>query len=420
MTISIFVQPSRDAAMSSSRPMSTRQFEFPELLKSDNADALQAASLWHTSNDRRRQDSPKRRLLFAIKRDLQAASGSLRDSSTDSLKLLETLESVRCAPPTSNSVMGAAIAVQLSQSVALIERFVVDQLPQGSAGDDLLAAWNCVVAHSVRAAPLMRHARPRAVEQLRCKAESTNTTKGETFIIFRHDNASAELTRASRIEELLSEGPSRERVQIQTHRATASSPRARFIRTQMPQASSHISPRVTVVVPVKASASDKKVAVSTAPKRDAASAAAEPNNGHFERLIKVLGCGDQRVQTRELNKELDTIRESLKLMKGRIAFMTENLDAADRPETPTLPLEPDDRSVGAVLKLQFNKALNSSGLQALMYAKPATGLRDVTGVDKLLQMHAEELKVLLLACEHFHAGDPDFWYRERNRVRMSV
>jgi hypothetical protein len=233
-------------------------------------------------------------------------------------------------------MVGAAAAVQLSQSVAILERFVVDQLPQGSTGDDLLAAWNCIVSHSIRAAPLMRHARPRAVEQLRCKAETANTTKGASLIVFRSDDTSSDLARVSRIEELLVEGPARQRAQLH-------SPRARFIRPQMQQASKQASPRATVFVPVKVSANDKRSAVGELPKCDAASSA--ETNGHFERLIKVLGCGDRRVQTRELNRELDTIRESLKQMTGRIAVMTENLDVPDRTETPTLPLGPDDRSV---------------------------------------------------------------------------
>jgi hypothetical protein len=38
-----------------------------------------------------------------------------------------------------------------------------------------------------------------------------------------------------------------------------------------------------------------------------------------------------------------------------------------------------------------------------MEAKPATGLRDVTGVEKLLQMHAEELKVMWFKRARVHA-----------------
>jgi hypothetical protein len=73
------------------------------------------------------------------------------------------------------------------------------------------------------------------------------------------------------------------------------------------------------------------------------------SNGRFEKLLKVLGCGDRHAQNRELNKELDSIRENLAHMKGRITLLTENLDVPARSETPTRPLEPHERSVRAAL-----------------------------------------------------------------------
>jgi hypothetical protein len=69
------------------------------------------------------------------------------------------------------------------------------------------------------------------------------------------------------------------------------------------------------------------------------------DSGHFERLLRLLGSGDQRVQTRELNKELDIIREDLKQMKGRVTLMTERLNVRETSETPPLPLEPHERHV---------------------------------------------------------------------------
>jgi len=127
----------------------------------------------------------------------------MKVAAADPVRLLQSLEAARCAPLTSNPMSGSATAVQLSQSVALIERFVVDQLPQGRTGDNLLAAWNCVVAHSVRAAPLGRDARPRVAEQLRCKAEMASTSHGSRVMVFRADNSSSELAIVARIEELL-------------------------------------------------------------------------------------------------------------------------------------------------------------------------------------------------------------------------
>ncbi len=335
---------------SSSRPLSARKFVF---LKPDVPNTLQAATPRRTSNDQRLQDSPKKKLLFAIKRDLQAASAPMKGAAADPVALLQSLEAARFTPATGNPKSGSAAAVQLSQSAALIERFVVDQLPQGRTGDDLLAAWNCIVAHSVRAAPLPRHARPRVVEQLRCKAETVSTSHGSRVMVFRADNSSSELASVARIEELLAPGQPLEQALLQRPRAKASSPRARFLRPQMQHAehghsSNGASSRFVLSVPVKMSAKGQSLTVGEMANCELAE---QSNNGHFEKLIKALGCGDQRVQTRELNKELDSIRDSLKHMKGRITLLTENLDVPARSETPTLPLEPHERSVRAALSL---------------------------------------------------------------------
>jgi hypothetical protein len=338
---------------SSSRPISARKFVF---LKPDVPNTLQAATPRHTSNDQRLQDSPKKKLLFAIKRDLQAASAPMKVAAADPVRLLQSLEAARCAPLTSNPMSGSATAVQLSQSVALIERFVVDQLPQGRTGDDLLAAWNCVVAHSVRAAPLERHARPRVAEQLRCKAEMASTSHGSRVMVFRADNSSSELAIVARIEELLAPVQPLEQALLQSRRAKASSPRARFLRPQMQHAnhghsSNGASSRSVFSVPVKMSAGRQSSTVGEMANSLHSEPAEQSNNGHFEKLIQALGCGDQRVQTRELYKELDSIRDSLKHMKGRITLLTENLDVPARSETPTLALEPHERSVRAALSL---------------------------------------------------------------------
>jgi hypothetical protein len=134
------------AAMNSPRPMPARQFLF---LKAEKPDAAFATPPRDSKSDGRHQHSHKKRLLFAIKRDLQTAATAVRDTSVDSMQLVERLEAARRAPAACQT--NDAVALQLSQSVSLIERFVVDQLPQGSSGDILLAAWNCVAEHSVEA-----------------------------------------------------------------------------------------------------------------------------------------------------------------------------------------------------------------------------------------------------------------------------
>jgi hypothetical protein len=136
----------RQAAMNSPRPMPARQFVF---LKAEKPDAPAATPPRDSKDNGRHQHSHKKRLLFAIKRDLQTAATAVRDTSLDSMQLVDRLEAVRRAPAAYQTK--DATALQLSQSVSLIERFVVDQLPQGSSGDMLLAAWNCVAEHSVEA-----------------------------------------------------------------------------------------------------------------------------------------------------------------------------------------------------------------------------------------------------------------------------
>jgi hypothetical protein len=136
----------RQAAMNSPRPMPARQFVF---LKAEKTDAPAATPPRDSNDNWRHQHSHKKRQLFAIKRDLQAAAAAVRDTSVESMQLVDRLEAVRRAPAACQTKEAAAL--QLSQSVSLIERFVVDQLPQGSSGDMLLAAWNCVAEHSVEA-----------------------------------------------------------------------------------------------------------------------------------------------------------------------------------------------------------------------------------------------------------------------------
>jgi hypothetical protein len=154
-------------------------------------------------------------------------------------------------------------------------------------------------------------------------------------MVFRADNSSDEQLRISRIEEIL-QGDSRAYSQLPTPRLKEPSPRARF--------SQHVShkalPHVPASIAVKSSGS-----VAAAEKESTDWGEAASNSLHFEKLVQILGCLDQRVQTRELNKELDNIRENLKQMKGRVHLMTERLDVQETSETPQLPLEPHERHV---------------------------------------------------------------------------
>ena len=235
--------------MSTPRPVPARHFVF---LKADEPTIPHATPPQHPQHHHRHSDSRKKRLLQAIKRDLQAASAPTRDTSADSMKLVEKLETVRNVPPSNDLDVMNNAALQLSQSVAHIERFVVDAMPQGSTGDSLLAAWNNIVANSVRAAPLMRHARPRVVELLRCKAESVQTSSGGRLTVFRAAASDVEQWRMNRIEELLTHSDSRAYVQLPTPRSKAASPRAQFMQPKTQHASKHHVPsRAALPVAVK-------------------------------------------------------------------------------------------------------------------------------------------------------------------------
>lgn len=325
----------KGAQMSSPRAMQVL------FLKANKPDISQVAPLPLMKHDGRRQDSRKKRLLFAIKRDLRAADSAAKDSSYDSLKLVEQLEAVRCTPPTGNFNEMSAAAAQLSQSISLIERFLVDQMPQGSMGDNVLSAWNCLLMHSFRVPPLTRHARPRVVEQLRCRAETVFTSNGSRLNVFRAESSSAEQFRVSRIEQLLvqagGDSASAHVTQQYTPQLKAPSPRARFVQ--------HVShkPSTSAPAPTPFAASGSKNIGAVVEKEKPESAGS--SNAHFERLLHILACKDQRVQTREVNKELDTIRENLKQMKGRVSLMTERLQVSEIPETVEAPLEPHERHV---------------------------------------------------------------------------
>jgi hypothetical protein len=329
------------AAMNSPRPMPTRQFLF---LKAEKPDAPVAAPPQDSKNNQRQQHSHKKRLLFAIKRDLQTAATAVRDSSVVSMQLMDRLEAARRAPVVYQTMDAAAL--QLSQSVSLIERFVVDQLPQGSSGDILLAAWNCITEHSVDAPPLSRYARPRVVEQLRCKAVSNHTSSGSRLMFFRDDDDSAERLRISRIEELLSLSDSRENTKLHTPRVmnklTASSPRTRFIQPTSKTTSLCAAAPIPVKIFEKDTVGDKETS-------EIVKSATE--NKHWEKLLTILGFSDQRVRTREVNKELENIRENLKDMKVRVNLMTERLDVPQRSEMRSCQLELRERSVRITIYL---------------------------------------------------------------------
>ena len=264
-------------------PMPARKFVF---LKADQPNIPQATPPQNPKNHERQQqpDSRKKRLLLAIRRDLNAASAQTRDTSADSATLVEKLETVRTAPHSNNLNSMNSAALQLSQSVAHIERFIVDQMPQGSSGDGLLAAWNNVVANSIGAAPLMRHARPRVIEQLRCKAETAQTSSGSRLTVFCADCSDAEQSRINRIEDLLTHSGSRAYVQLPTPRSKAASPRAQFIQPKMQHASKyHCPPRASI--PVVVTSSGDAAGGGRDTHRDKLESAS--SNALFERLIQV-------------------------------------------------------------------------------------------------------------------------------------
>ncbi len=209
----------------------------------------------------------------------------------------------------------------------------------------------------------------------------------------RADNDSVERLRISRIEELLSLCDSRDGAKLHTPRATnkfaASSPRTRFIEPASKPSSLYVAAPIPVKIFENATVSDKEAC-------ERAKSATE--NKHWEKLLSILGFSDQRVRTREVNKELENLRENLKQMKGRVNLMTERLDFPEQTQMASLPLEPHERFVSITTALanmlaRFVSTGRSKYLQELASLTPATGLRDVTGVEKLLQMQAEELQV---------------------------
>jgi hypothetical protein len=187
------------------------------------------------------------------------------------------------------------------------------------------------------------------VEQLRCKAVAAHTSSGSRLVFCRADNDSVERLRISRIEELLSLCDSRDGAKLHAPRATnkftASSPRARFIE---PASKPSSLCAAAAIFPVK---NVENAAVSDKEARERAKSATE--NKHWEKLLAILGFSDQRVRTREVNKELEDIRENLKQMKGRVNLMTERLEFPERSqmEMAALPLEPHERFVSTIIAL---------------------------------------------------------------------
>ena len=185
------------------------------------------------------------------------------------------------------------------------------------------------------------------MEQLRCKAVTAHTSRGSRLVFCRADNDSVERLRISRIEELLSLCDSRDGAKLHTPRATnklaASSPRTRFIEPASKQPSLCVAAPVPVKIFENATAGDKEAC------ERAKCAAAETN--HWEKLLSILGFSDQRVRSREVNKELENIRENLKQMKGRMTLMTERLDFPERSDMASLPLEPHERYVSTTIAL---------------------------------------------------------------------
>jgi hypothetical protein len=166
-------------------------------------------------------------------------------------------------------------------------------------------------------------------------------------VFCRADNDSVERLRISRIEELLSLCDSRDGAKLHTPRATnkftASSPRTRFIEP----ASKLSSLSAAAPIPVK---NFENAAVKEASER----AKSATEHKHWEKLLAILGFSDQRVRTREVNKELEDIRENLKQMKGRVNLMTERLEFPERlqiREMAALPLEPHERFVSTIIAL---------------------------------------------------------------------
>lgn len=185
------------------------------------------------------------------------------------------------------------------------------------------------------------------MEQLRCKAVTAHTSRGSRLVFCRADNDSVERLRISRIEELLSLCDSRDGAKLHTPRATnklaASSPRTRFIESASKQPSLCVAAPVPVKIFENTTAGDKEAC------ERAKCAAAETN--HWEKLLSILGFSDQRVRSREVNKELENIRENLKQMKGRVTLMTERLDFPERSDMASLPLEPHERYVSTTIAL---------------------------------------------------------------------
>jgi hypothetical protein len=186
------------------------------------------------------------------------------------------------------------------------------------------------------------------VEQLRCKAVAAHTSSGSRLVFCRADNDSVERLRISRIEELLPLCDSRDGAKLHTPRATnkfpASTPRMRFIEP----ASKPSSLSAAAPIPVK---NVENAAVSDKEASERAKSATE--NKHWEKLLAILGFSDQRVRTREVNKELEDIRENLKQMKGRVNLMTKRLEFPERSqmEMAALPLEPHERFVSTIIAL---------------------------------------------------------------------
>jgi hypothetical protein len=327
------------------RPTPTKEFVFIDVEKPDDPCL---SSPHHLNHDTRAKESRKKRLLSAIKRDLQLHAAPLHIfNSADALKLVEKLETLQPAPPNSSVHSASVAALQLSQSVALIERFIVDQLPQGNSGDDLLAAWNCIVERSVRAEPLKRHARPRVVEQLRCRAEAACTSSGSQITVFLADNGSPEQRGISLIEKILTNGDSKVQLSGPQPKMPSKSPRARFMQPLSLGSPKQSSRAAASLSGGRLGEKEKPPSVS-----DVSS-----DIGSFDRLMQILGRGDQHLQSVELNNELERIRDDLKQMKGRVKLMTERLDVPDGTLPLLQPLEPHERNVSTPVKFRPAKHL---------------------------------------------------------------
>ena len=109
----------RQAAMNSPRPMPARQFLF---LKAEKPDAAFATPPRDSKSDGRHQHSHKKRQLFAIKRDLQAAAAAVRDTSVESMQLVDRLEV--CRPPRSSSMPNEGSSGTAAQSKCFTHRAI--------------------------------------------------------------------------------------------------------------------------------------------------------------------------------------------------------------------------------------------------------------------------------------------------------